>query len=109
MSIGNGATVGGGLPVNPTADPQSGRMDVMICFAHAGPARAAYGVALVRSKHLQRDDVLHRRVTSVSVSGEPFHVTADGEELDPSTRRSWQIQAAAFEMTLPETAGDQRD
>ena len=39
ISIGNGATVGGGVPVNPDADPQSGQMDVVVSFA-IGPAGA---------------------------------------------------------------------
>src|SRR5215217_2483850 len=39
VSIGNGATVGGGVPVNPGADPQSGQMDVVVSFAIGPVAR----------------------------------------------------------------------
>ena len=73
ISIGNGATVGGGLPVNPAAHPQSGQMDVMVSFA-AGPlARIGYGIDLLRSQHLTRRDVLHRRGNTVSISGTAFY------------------------------------
>ena len=68
ISIGNGATVGGGLPVNPGADPQSGQMDVVLSFAVGPVARITYGIDLLRSRHLTRSDVLHRRGNAVSIS-----------------------------------------
>ena len=101
VSIGNGATVGGGVPVNPEADPQSGQMDVVVSFAVGALARVTYGLDLLRSRHLARNDVLHRRGNVVSISGTPFYSSADGEVLDPVRQRTWRVEKSAFEMTLP--------
>jgi diacylglycerol kinase (ATP) len=79
ISIGNGATVGGGVPVNPGADPQSGQMDVVVSFAIGPVARVGYGIDLLRSRYLARKDVAHRRGDVVSVAGTPFYFSSDGE------------------------------
>lgn len=101
ISIGNGATVGGGLPVNPAAHPQSGQIDVMVSFA-AGPiARIGYGIDLLRSQHLTRRDVLHRRGNTVSISGTAFYPGSDGEVSGPVSNRTWRVEKSAFQMTLP--------
>jgi diacylglycerol kinase (ATP) len=101
MSIGNGATVGGGLPVNPAADPQSGQMDVMLSFAVGPVARIGYGIDLLRSRHLTRRDVLHRRGNTVSISGMAFYLSSDGEVSGPVSERTWRVEKSAFQMTLP--------
>lgn len=101
ISIGNGATVGGGVPVNPTADPQSGQMDVMLSFAVGPVARFSYGIDLVRSRHLPRKDVVHRRGDTVSISGSPFYLSSDGEVSGPISDRTWRVEKSAFRMTLP--------
>ena len=101
ISIGNGATVGGGLPVNPGADPQSGQMDVMLSFAVGPVARITYGIDLLRSRHLTRSDVLHRRGNAVSISGTAFYPSSDGEASGPVTNRTWRVEKSAFQMTLP--------
>jgi diacylglycerol kinase (ATP) len=101
ISVGNGATVGGGLPVNPAAHPQSGQIDVMVSFA-AGPlARIGYGIDLLRSQHLTRRDVLHRRGSTVSISGTAFYPSSDGEVSGPVNDRTWRVVKSAFHMTLP--------
>jgi diacylglycerol kinase family enzyme len=101
VSIGNGATVGGGVPVNPAADPRSGQMDVMISFAVGRIARVSYGIDLLRSRHLGRKDVLHRNGNVVSISGTPFYISCDGEVVGPISDRTWRVEKSAFEMTLP--------
>jgi diacylglycerol kinase (ATP) len=101
MSIGNGATVGGGLPVNPAADPQSGQMDVMLSFAVGPVARVGYGIDLLRSRHLMRRDVLHRRGNTVSISGTAFYSSSDGEVSGPVSDRTWRVEKSAFRMRLP--------
>ena len=101
ISIGNGATVGGGLPVNPGADPQSGQMDVVLSFAVGPVARITYGIDLLRSRHLTRSDVLHRRGNAVSISGTAFYPSSDGETSGPVTNRTWRVEKSAFQMTLP--------
>jgi diacylglycerol kinase (ATP) len=101
ISIGNGATVGGGLPVNPAAHPQSGQMDVMLSFAVGPIARIGYGIDLLRSRHLTRTDVLHGRGNTVSVSGTAFYFSSDGEVSGPVSDRSWRVEKSAFQMMLP--------
>jgi diacylglycerol kinase (ATP) len=101
ISVGNGATVGGGLPVNPAADPQSGQMDVMLSFAVGPVARIGYGIDLLRSRHLTRRDVLHRRGNTVSISGTAFYPSSDGEVSGPVSNRTWRVVKSAFQMTLP--------
>jgi diacylglycerol kinase (ATP) len=101
ISIGNGATVGGGVPVNPAADPQSGQMDVMLSFAVGPVARFSYGIDLLRSRHLARKDVVHRRGDTVSISGSPFYLSSDGEVSGPISDRTWRVEKSAFWMMLP--------
>lgn len=101
ISIGNGATVGGGLPVNPGADPQSGQMDLMLSFAVGPVARITYGIDLLRSRHLTRSDVLHRRGNVVSISGTAFYPSSDGEASGPVSNRTWRVEKSAFQMMLP--------
>jgi diacylglycerol kinase family enzyme len=101
MSIGNGATVGGGLPVNPAADPQSGQIDVMLSFAVGPVARIGYGIDLLRSRHLTRGDVLHSRGNTVSISGTAFYPSSDGEVSGPVSDRTWRVEKSAFQMRLP--------
>src|SRR4029453_11088289 len=101
ISIGNGATVGGGLPVNPAAHPQSGQMDVMLSFAVGPIARIGYGIDLLRSRHLMRRDVLHRRGNTVSISGTAFYSSSDGEVSGPVSDRTWRVEKSAFRMRLP--------
>jgi diacylglycerol kinase (ATP) len=101
ISVGNGATVGGGLPVNPAAHPQSGQIDVMVSFAAGPVARIGYGIDLLRSQHLTRRDVLHRSGSTVSISGAAFYPSSDGEVSGPVNDRTWRVVKSAFHMTLP--------
>ena len=101
ISIGNGATVGGGVPINPDADPESGQMDVIVSLATGAIARLGYGIDLLRSRHLARRDVVHRRGNAVSISGTPFYFSSDGEVSGPVDSRIWRVEQSAFEMTLP--------
>ena len=58
VAIGNGANVGGGTELNPDADPEDGRLDVMISRAVEPTAKVGYVIGLSRGTHDQRDDVL---------------------------------------------------
>jgi diacylglycerol kinase family enzyme len=101
VSIGNGATVGGGLPLNPRADPRDGVLDVMVSFAAGPVARVGYAADLVRASHTRRGDVWYGQAESVLVEGRPFWCSADGELTGPVPRRRWTVQPGAFRMTLP--------
>jgi diacylglycerol kinase (ATP) len=101
VAVGNGQTVGGGTELTPHADPGNGQVDVMISRA-AGPlARFGFAAALGRGKHPQRDDVVYLRGSTVSVSGEHFWCSADGEIYGPERHRTWHVEPAAYSMVLP--------
>jgi diacylglycerol kinase family enzyme len=101
VSVGNGATVGGGLVLNPDADPDDGRLDVLVAFASGSWRRVTYGVDLFRGRHPQRRDVRHRQGVRVTVSGQPVHLSADGEIAGPITRREWRLARNAMNVILP--------
>ncbi|HET9649805.1 MAG TPA: diacylglycerol kinase family protein [Microlunatus sp.] len=101
VSVGNGATVGGGLPLNPDADPTDGTMDVIVSRA-AGPfSRVTYGFDVVRARHPERPDVDRYAAAEVTVSGDPFHICGDGEIDGPTRSRTWRIERRALTMSLP--------
>jgi YegS/Rv2252/BmrU family lipid kinase len=101
VAIGNGATVGGGAEVTPEADPEDGRVDVMISFSVGPWARFAYAAHLRRGEHHHRDDVRYLRGSTVSVSGQSFYCSADGEVYGPERTRTWRVERGAFRMALP--------
>ncbi|ROR92661.1 diacylglycerol/lipid kinase family protein [Nocardioides aurantiacus] len=101
VAIGNGASVGGGTELTPDADPEDGRLDVMVSLATGPLQRFAYVGELVLGKHQERDDVLTARATQVTISGEDFYLSADGEINGPERRRSWHLERAAYSMVVP--------
>lgn len=101
VAIGNGASVGGGTEVNPDADPQDGRVDVMVSFATGVWSRVGFLAGLRRGDHHERADVVTLRGESVTVSGEDFWLSADGEISGPESRRAWRLHRAAFTMLAP--------
>ncbi|HET8560790.1 MAG TPA: diacylglycerol kinase family protein [Marmoricola sp.] len=103
VAIGNGATVGGGTALTPHADPQDGKVDVMVSFATGPLSRIGFVASLLREKHHERDDVIALRGTSVTLAGEDFWITADGEISGPETRRTWHLEPAAYTMIVPES------
>ena len=105
VSVGNGATVGGGLPLNPRADPTDGKLDAIVSFA-AGPLRRiSYGIDLLRAEQLARPDVMRRSCDAVTVTGEPFYVSADGEIYGPVPRRAWRLERGALRLLLAKSPG----
>lgn len=101
VAIGNGANVGGGTELNPDADTEDGRLDVMISRAVKPTAKVGYVVGLSRGRHEERDDVLSLRGRSVKVSGDEFWLSADGEISGPERSRSWRLESGAYRMILP--------
>lgn len=104
VAIGNAPFVGGGTEITPGADPADGRVDVMVSTAVGPLARMAYAARLRRGEHHHRDDVLSARARTVTVAGEPFHVSADGEIHGPLRHRTWEVRRGAFAMILPSDA-----
>jgi len=101
VAVGNGASVGGGTELTPDADPHDGQVDVLVSFATAPAARLGYALDLVRRNHPDRHDSVYLRGCEVSVSGEEFWLSADGEVTGPEGRRTWHVERAAYSMLLP--------
>jgi diacylglycerol kinase (ATP) len=101
VAVGNGANVGGGTELTPHADPGDGMIDVMVSRSIGPLARVGYGAALVAGRHPERDDVIYTRGTTVTVSGEEFWCSADGEIYGPERHRSWHVEPAAYSMVVP--------
>ena len=101
VAVGNGASVGGGAEITPDADPSDGRLDVVVSFATDPVARLGYAVDVLRGKHPERTDTLALRGKQVSVSGEEFWISADGEISGPEGRRSWHLETGAYSLLVP--------
>jgi diacylglycerol kinase (ATP) len=100
LSIGNGANVGGGTELTPEADPKDGQVDVMISHAVGTAAKLGYALRLRRGEHLRRDDVQYLRGSQVTISGDAFWISADGEVSGPERHRSWHVEPAAYSFIL---------
>ena len=101
VALGNGAQVGGGTELTPEADTEDGKIDVMISRAVGPLAKVAFVNRLRRGDHHERDDVRYLRGTTVTVSGEEFWCSADGEISGPERRRTWRLEPAAYSLVLP--------
>jgi diacylglycerol kinase family enzyme len=101
VAVGNGAHVGGGTELTPGADPHDGRVDVMVSHAVRGWSRFGYALHLRRGEHHRRHDVQYLRGAQVTVSGEEFWISADGEISGPERLRSWHVEPAAYSFILP--------
>ncbi len=101
VAVGNGASVGGGTELTPRADAEDGRVDVMISRSVGPLAKFGYAAQLVRATHHRRDDVVYLRGSRVSITGESFFCSADGEISGPERRRTWTVVPAAYSMVLP--------
>ena len=101
VAVGNGSHIGGGTEITPGADPESGKLVVMVSFAVGPVARFGYALGLRKGEHHRRDDVLYVRGSTVSISGQSFYCSADGELYGPERNHTWRIEQGAFSMSLP--------
>lgn len=101
VAVGNGSQVGGGTELTPHADPGDGKVDVMVSRSIGPLARFGYGAKLLTGRHPERDDVIYLRGTVVSVSGEEFWCSADGEIYGPERHRTWRVEPAAYSLVVP--------
>ena len=101
VAVGNGANVGGGTELTPYADPGDGAVDVMVSRSVGPLARFGYAAKLMSGRHPERDDVIYLRGCTVSVSGEEFWCSADGEIYGPERHRSWRVEPAAYSLVVP--------
>ena len=101
VGIGNGPGIGGGTRLLPHACPDDGLLDVLVSRATGPFARARYAAALQAGTHLQDPEVRSARGRSVTISGEPVGVNADGELGDEITRRTWTVEPGAWSLLRP--------
>ncbi|HEU5156098.1 MAG TPA: diacylglycerol kinase family protein [Streptosporangiaceae bacterium] len=101
VGIGTGATIGGGTPLLPDAEPDDGTVHVMVSFATGPLSRLAYAKHLRDGSHPARRDVVHRQGATVTVDGDPVPVNADGELDGPYSHHEWRLHARAWRITVP--------
>ena len=101
VAVANGRTIGGGASLAPDASPDDGLLDVVVATSTGPLARLGFGIALRVGEHVERDDVVTVRGTTVSVTGEPFPVNADGEVYDPVAARIWHVEPGAWSLLAP--------
>ncbi len=104
VAIGNGSTVGGGTRLIPGADPSDGRLNVVLSRTVGPLNRLVYAARLRGGSHTLMKEVHRESGTEVSVEGDGFWVTADGELSGPHRHRTWRIQPRVLELFLPETS-----
>jgi len=108
VAVANGRTIGGGAELAPDALPDDGLLDVIVATSTGPLARLGFGVAMRDGEHVGRDDVIAVRGRSVTVTGDPFPLNADGELDGPVTSRTWTVEPAAWALLVPSPAGGQR-
>lgn len=101
VAVANGRTIGGGAELAPGAEPDDGLLDVVVATSTGPLAKLGFGVALKDGEHVERDDVTALRGSTVSVTGDPFPVNADGELDGPVPSRSWTVLPGAWSLVAP--------
>jgi diacylglycerol kinase (ATP) len=96
-----GWSIGGGAPFAPDARRDDGLADVVVSAAVGPLARVGYGLRLRGGDHGEHPDVLTTRARTVTVSGQPYSVNADGEVTGPIRRRTWTVEQGAWRVILP--------
>lgn len=87
FSVANGQYIGGGIHISPQADPQSGKLELIVIKACSRLRMMSYLPGLLGGKILQfKDTVVHCRADTVSVKPlgqhKSFRVNIDGEIRD---------------------------
>lgn len=105
VGIGNGRGIGGGTQLLPHAEPDDGRLDVVVSRACGPFARVRYGAALQAGRHLADPASRSARGSRVTVTvregAEPVDVNADGELGDCVRRRTWTVEPDAWSLLRP--------
>jgi len=101
VGIANGPSIGGGTELAPGALPDDGLLDVVVVTAVGPLARAAFGAALRKGEHLDREDVLHRRGREVHLTGDPVSHDMDGELLEGRELVTYSVRPGAWQFLAP--------
>ena len=99
----NGRTIGGGHVFVEEAAPDDGRLDVLVCQSLGPAARTAFGLAVTRGTHLDRDDVASCTGSTVTVRGTGISWNVDGELWtdDPLDELTVRVQPSALRTVRP--------
>ena len=100
VGVANAPSIGGGTRLCPPALPDDGLLDVIVVTAVTAAARVAFGVALRDGVHLDREDVVHLRGTSVTIAGEPVPHDLDGEVTKDRDTCTYTVHPKAWRMVL---------
>jgi diacylglycerol kinase (ATP) len=92
---------GGTATLAPGASVTDGRFDAVVSAAVGRLARVGYALGLIRGTHPRRDDVLRVPGQTMTISGPPFQVNADGDISEPVRRRTWTVRPGAWWCVLP--------
>lgn len=101
VAIGNGPRVGGGTDLIPGADPSSGQMLVIVSRTVGPFSRLVYMARLKGGSHHLMKEVTRRHGRVVTVEGDRFWLTADGELSGPNHSRRWELWPGALQIFLP--------
>jgi YegS/Rv2252/BmrU family lipid kinase len=101
IALGNGATIGGGTPVAPDANPDDGRVDVVVSRAVGAIARMTFAVRIRTGAHVERADVTALRARTLAVRGPAVPLNVDGEVGEEITARTWIVQPHAWRLFAP--------
>lgn len=101
VAVMNVRTFGGGTPMAPHAEPDDGLLDVVLATATGPAARAAFGNALRKGEHLDREDVVSARGEEVTIAGASIGYNVDGELSDDEfTSRTWRVEPRSWRLTV---------
>jgi diacylglycerol kinase (ATP) len=104
--LANAPTIAGGTAtLAPDASVTDGHFDVVVSMAVGPLARIGYAIGLLRGTHADRSDVVQRPGRTLTISGEPYYVNADGDISGPVRRRTWTVRPGAWHCVLPPTTG----
>jgi diacylglycerol kinase (ATP) len=101
VAIGNGSHVGGGTELIPGADPGSGHLLVIVSRTVGPFSRLVYMARLKGGSHHLMKEVTRKHGKVVTVEGDRFWLTADGELSGPNHKRRWDVRPGALEVFLP--------
>ena len=101
VAIGNGSDVGGGTALIPGADPEDGKLSVIVSRTRGTWSKVSYMTRLRLGTHNLMKQVTEVTGTEVTVRGERFYCVTDGEIAGPYTHKSWKLHHGALSMFRP--------
>ncbi|MFL5797935.1 MAG: diacylglycerol/lipid kinase family protein [Actinomycetota bacterium] len=80
VGVGNGRTVGGGIPLFPEADPSDGRLEACALAANGAVDVTRLGLSVRRGKHLSLDGVVTTSGDDIRIETDPpVELNVDGD------------------------------